>query len=149
MNRRIALSGLFSLAVAATAAAQMKPDDVIEYRRSAMTMVGWNFKPMGAMVKGKIPFDAREFAKRADRVALLTPQLLEGFAKASDKGAETDAKPEIWTHFDDFQSKLNDLINESKTLSEVAKSGDEGTMKEQFKKLGGTCKACHDKYKAE
>jgi cytochrome c556 len=149
MNQRIALSGLFSLAVAATAAAQMKPDDVIEYRRSAMTMVDWNFKPMSAMVKGKIPFDAREFAKRADRVALLTPQLLEGFAKGSDKGAETDAKPEIWTHFDDFQSKLNDLINESKTLSEVAKSGDEGTMKEQFKKLGGTCKACHDKYKAE
>jgi cytochrome c556 len=149
MNRRIALSGLFSLAMAATAAAQMKPDDVIEYRRSAMTMVGWNFKPMSAMVKGKIPFDAKEFAKHAERIALLTPQILEGFAKGSDKGAETDAKPEIWTHFDDFQSKLNDLINESKALSEAATAGDEGKMKEQFKKLGGACKACHDKYKQE
>ena len=149
MNRRVALSGFFALAMAATAAAQMKPDVVIEYRRSAMTMVGWNFGPMGAMVKGKIPFDAKEFAKRAERIEFLAPQALEGFAKGSDKGAETDAKPEIWMHFDDFQSKLDDLINESKTLSEVAKSGDEGKMKEQFKKLGGTCKACHDKYKQE
>ena len=80
---------------------------------------------------------------------MLAPQVLEGFAKGSDKGAETDAKPEIWTHFEDFQSKWNDLVSESKTLSEVAKTGDEAKMKGQFKKVGGACKACHDKYKAE
>jgi len=34
-------------------------------------------------------------------------------------------------------------------MSEVAKGGDEAKMKEQFKKLGGTCKACHDKYKQD
>jgi len=136
---------------AATAFAQMKPEAVIEYRRSVMTMVGWNFGPMSAMVKGKIPFDANEFAKHAERIEFLAPQALEGFAKGSDKakGAETDAKPEIWTNFEDFKSKLNDLIEQSKALSAVAKTGDEAKMKEQFKKLGGACKACHDKYKAE
>jgi cytochrome c556 len=132
-----------------TAFAQMKPEAVIEYRRSVMTMVGWNFGPMGAMVKGKIPFDAKEFTKHAERIEFLAPQALEGFAKGSDKGAETDAKPEIWTNFEDFKSKLNDLIEQSKALSAVAKTGDEAKMKEQFKKLGGACKACHDKYKAE
>jgi len=135
--------------VAASAVAQMKPDVVIEYRRSAMTMIGWNFSPMSAMVKGKIAFDAKEFAKRAERIEFIAPQVLEGFAKGSDKGAETDAKPEIWTHFDDFQAKWNDLVDQSKALAEVAKGGDEAKTKEQFKKLGGACKACHDKYKAE
>ncbi len=149
MNRRIVLCVTLALGFAATAVAEMKPDVVIGYRRSVMTMVGWNFSPMSAMVKGKIPFDAKEFAKHADRIAFLAPQALEGFAKGSDKGAETDAKAEIWTHFDDFQSKLNDLISESKTLSDVANTGDEAKMKDQFKKLGGACKACHDKYKAE
>lgn len=134
---------------AVTAAAQMKPDAVIGYRRSAMTMIGWNFGPMNAMVKGKIAFDAKEFAKHAERVQFLAPQVLEGFAKGSDKGAETDAKPEIWTHFDDFRSKFNDLVEQSKTLAEVATGGDEAKMKEQFKKLGGACKACHDKYKQD
>ena len=149
MIRRVALLAALSFATAASALAQMKPADVIDYRRSAMTMIGWNFAPMKDMVKGKAPFDTTEFAKHAERIALLTPQVLEGFAKGSDKGAETDAKAEIWTHFDDFQSKLDDLIKESKAMSEVAKGGDEAAMKDQFKKLGGACKACHDKYKKE
>ena len=149
MVPRRALPALALVAIAATAAAQMKPDVVIAYRRSAMTMIGWNFGPLSAMVKGKIAFDAKEFARHADRIAFLAPQVLEGFAKGSEKGAETDAKPGIWTHFDDFQSKLNDLIEQSKALSDVAQSGDEAKMKDQFKKLGGACKACHDKYKQD
>lgn len=149
MSLRIAMLIPLTIGFAATAVAQMKPDAVIEYRRSVMTMVGWNFKPMGDMAKGKTPFDAKEFAKHAARIEFLAPQALEGFAKGSDKGAETDAKPEIWTHFDDFKSKLNDLIEQSRTMSEVAKGGDEAKMKEQYKKLGGACKACHDKYKQD
>lgn len=149
MIQRVALLAVLAFGSTATALAQMKPEAVIEYRQSAMTMIGWNFSPMSAMVKGKIPFDAKEFAKHAERIAGLTPQVLEGFAKGSDKGAQTDAKPDIWANFDDFQSKLNDLVNESKTMSEVAAGGDETKMKEQFKKLGGACKACHDKYKKE
>jgi cytochrome c556 len=147
MIKRAMVFAAITFGIAATAIAQMKPDEVIEYRRSVMTVVGWNFKPMNAMVKGKIPFDAKEFAMHAERVAVMAPQALEGFAKGSDKGAETDALPEIWTHFEDFQSKLDDLVNESKAMSEVAKTGDEAKMKDQFKKLGGACKACHDKYK--
>jgi len=149
MAPRSAMLLLLTCGIAATAVAQMKPDVVIGYRRIVMTMVGWNFGPMAAMVKGKIPFDAKAFAEHAERVAFLAPQALEGFAKGSDKGAETDAKPDIWINFEDFKSKLTDLINESKTLSDVAKTGDEAKMKEQFKKVGGTCKACHDKYKQD
>ena len=137
----------FCFAVAAFA--QIKPEKVIHYRQSIMTLIGWNFSPLGAMANGKIPFDAKEFSKHTERLAFFTPQVLEGFAKGSDKGAETDAKPEIWTDFDDFQAKLNDLIAETKALNEIAKSGDETKMKEQFKKTAGTCKACHDKYKAD
>jgi cytochrome c556 len=147
MFRRITILAALALATAATAAAAIKPEVVIDYRQSAMTMIGWNFGPMAGMAKGKIPFDAKEFAKHADRIAFLAPQVLEGFAKGSDKGAETAAKPDIWANFDDFQSKLNGLIDESKALSEVSKTADEAKMTAQFKKLGEACKACHDKYK--
>ena len=149
MFRRTALFAAIALGSAATAVAQMKPEVVIDYRQSVMTIIGWNFGPMGAMVKGKIPFDAKEFAKHAERVAMMAPQALEGFAKGSDKGAKTSAKEDIWTHFDDFQSKLDDLVRESRTLADVSKTGDEAKMKELFKKVGGACKACHDKYKEE
>lgn len=148
--RRAALPlSLLLLAASATANAQDKPEDIIRYRQSAYTVLLWNWMPMNAMVRGRIPFDAAEFARRADRVAALTPQLLEGFPEGSGTGAPTEAKPEIWTDFADFTVKMKDLERESAALSTVAKSGDEAKMREQFAKVGGACKACHDKYKAE
>lgn len=131
------------------ATAQHKPEQVIHYRQSAMTMIGWNFGTLAAMVKGKTAWDAQEFALRADRISSLAPQVLEGFVKGSDKGATTDAKPGIWTNFDDFKSKYDDLLTQSKALSEAAHGGDAAAMKEQFKKTAEACKACHEKYKAD
>lgn len=139
----------FFLALATSASGEIKPDLAIAYRRSAMTMIGWNFAPISAMVKGKTAFDAKDFAKRAERIAILSDQIFEGFPPGSDKGAETDAKAEIWTHYEDFQSKVADLARESKALDEVVKTGDETKMKDQFKKMAGTCKGCHEKYKAD
>jgi cytochrome c556 len=143
-----ALTALLS-AAAMNAIAQHKPDAVIHYRQSAMTLIGWNFSTLSAMVKGKQTWDAKEFALRAERIAQLAPQIQEGFAKGSDKGAETDAKADIWANPEDFQSKITDLIDASKALADVAKSGDEAKDKEEFKKLAGACKSCHDKYKAD
>jgi cytochrome c556 len=149
MKLALAAVIVFAAGICTNASAQHKPETVIHYRQSAMTLIGWNFGPMSAMVKGKHEWDAKEFALRADRLAALAPQIQEGFAKGSDKGAETDAKPEIWKNPEDFQAKVNDLVNESKALSAIAKSGDEAKMKEQFKKLAGACGSCHDKYKAD
>ena len=135
--------------VCITAAAQHKPENVIHYRQSAMTLIGWNFASLSAMVKGKLAWDAKEFSMRAERIASLAPQIQEGFAKGSDKGAETDAKPEIWANPEDFQGKVTDLINASKAFADIARSSDEAKTKEEFKKLAGACKNCHDKYKAD
>jgi cytochrome c556 len=140
---------LIAAGICAEAIAQPKPEDVIEYRQAAMTMIGWNFGALAAMVKGKTAWDAKEFSLRAERLHTLAPQALEGFAKGSDKGAQTDAKADIWTHPEDFRSKYDDLVTQTSALSEIAKTGDEAKMKEQFKKTGAACKACHEKYKAD
>ncbi|HEU4662740.1 MAG TPA: cytochrome c [Dokdonella sp.] len=138
-----------TVGIAAIATAAVKPETAIAYRQAGYTMLGWNFGPMAQMVRGKAPWDSAEFARRAERVALIAPQLLEGFPEGSDTGATTDAKPEIWKNMDDFKAKMNDLVEQSKRLAEVAKSGDEAKMKEQFKQTAGACKACHDKYRSE
>src|SRR5690349_3792907 len=93
-----------------TASAQHTPEDVIRYRQSAMTLMNWNARVLAAMVKGNMPFDKSEFAKHADRLASLAPQVFEGFVARSESGAVTDAKPDIWVHFDDFKIKLQDLL---------------------------------------
>jgi cytochrome c556 len=138
-----------TLGAAAVASAAVKPETAIAYRQAGYTMLGWNFGPMAQMVRGKTPWDAAEFARRAERVALIAPQLLEGFPEGSDSGATTEAKAEIWKNMDDFKLKMDDLVKQSKLLADVAKSGDEAKMKEQFKQTAGACKACHDKYRSE
>lgn len=137
------------LIAASQASAQAKPEDVIRYRKAQYTVLLWNWMPLNAMVRDRIPFDAAEFARRAARVAAVAPQLLEGFAEGSGEGAPTDAKPEIWKDFADFSAKMKDFERESASLAEVAKGGDEAAMRAQFAKVGGACKACHDVYKAE
>jgi cytochrome c556 len=149
MSRIVTVTTLAALFATAIAAAAVKPEAAIQYRQSVYTMIGWNFGPMAAMVQGKAPWDSAAFAKHAERIAFLTPQLLEGFPEGSDKGADTEAKPEIWKSMADFRSKMDDLVRESKTLADVSKGGDEAKMREQFKKTAGACKSCHDKYRSE
>jgi cytochrome c556 len=50
---------------------------------------------------------------------------------------------------DDFKLKMDDLVKQSRLLADVAKSGDEAKMKEQFKQTAEACKACHEKYRSE
>ncbi|HEX4481374.1 MAG TPA: cytochrome c [Rudaea sp.] len=149
MRPVLAVAALFGCVVCARAGAPVKPADVVHYRQSVMELVGWNFGPLAAMTKGKTAWDAKEFAIRAERIRSLSTQAIDGFTHGpADGGAETDAKPDIWNDFADFQTHLDDFINEAKTLDETARSGDEAKMKEQFHKTAATCKACHDKFKA-
>ena len=135
--------------LAAVATAAVKPESAIAYRQAGYTMLGWNFGPMAQMVRGKAPFDQAAFARHAERVAFLAPQLLEGFPTGSASGAPTEAKPEIWSDRAGFEAKMDALVEESRTLAEVARGGDEAAMKAQFGKTAETCKACHDAYREE
>jgi cytochrome c556 len=148
MKYVLAAASLLCLSASIRADGQNKPADVVHYRQDIMGVIGWNFAPLGAMVKKKTTWDAAAFAKRAERLEFLSTQVLEGFPNASTGGVETDAKADIWNNFDDFKSKLDDLVTETKNLNEAAKTGDETKMRDQFKKTAEACKACHEKYKA-
>lgn len=151
MKRKTVLSctaaALFTVCVGA--GAQIKPEDAVHYRQGVYTAMGWNFGPMAGMVKGEIPFDAKAFALRAERVAFLSTLPLEGFIPGSRVG-KTDAKQEIWDNMDDFKSKLETLQTEAAKLAEVAKTATAlDALKPQFGKVDQSCKDCHDEYKED
>jgi cytochrome c556 len=147
MQRLIAALLLFSCtSFTASVFAQAKPEDAIKYRRGVFAVMGWNFGPMAAMAKGDRPFDAADFARRAEIVAYMSKLPLEGFIAGSETG-ETKAKPEIWLDQDDFKAKLEKMQAEAAKLAEVAKKGDPAASKAQLGETGKACKACHDKYR--
>lgn len=123
-------------------------EQAVEYRQGVMNIVGWNFKPMGAMVKGKTAFDKAAFAAYANELQAATRlNLLSGFPEDSDESDETAAKAEIWMDWEDFQQKFKDLQQQAAALAKVAGEGDEEAVKQQFGKTAKTCKSCHKAYK--
>lgn len=146
--RKTLISLLATAVLAGPAAAADSPKDkAVKYRQAVMTVVGSNFKPMGAMVKGEIPFDAAVFARHASDLAAITGvDILRGFPEDSE-GGDSEAKPDIWLDWEDFKAKMEDMSRESAALAKVATGGDKGAIKAQFGKTAKTCKACHKAYK--
>jgi cytochrome c556 len=63
--------------------------------------------------------------------------------------AKTRAKPEIWQSSEDFAAKLRNFQAAARAFDAAARGSDVAAMTARFADLDGTCKACHDKYRAE
>ena len=143
------------LAALTAAVAQEKPpskaEQAIKYRQSVYKVILWNFGPVAAMAQGKIPYDAAEFARRAERVATMAPMLLEGYPEgtASEPGIKTRARPEIWENKAEFEKLMHDMENKTAALATVAKEGDFDKSKAAFGDAAGACKACHEKFRTD
>jgi cytochrome c556 len=138
------------VALAAPASAQFaKPEDAIKYRQSALSVMGTHFGRVGAMVNGRVPFDAKIAAENADIVADMAKLPWAAFGAGTDKGGNTRAKPEIWTEQAKFKEYSDKMTAESTKLAAAAKTGNLDTLKTAFGATAATCKACHDAYQAK
>lgn len=63
--------------------------------------------------------------------------------------AKTRAKPEIWQNAEDFAAKLRNFQVAARAFGAATRGNDLGAMNAKFADLNETCKACHDKYRAE
>lgn len=126
-----------------------KAEQAIKYRQSVYKVILWNFGPVAGMAQGKIPYDAADFARRAERVATMAPMLLEGYPAGSATGTTTRARPEIWEHMDEFKQLMKDMGGKAATLATISKDGDFETSKAAFLELANACKACHEKYRTD
>jgi len=156
MNRRplssilIAVAALAGLGTALPAAAQFaKPEDAIKYRKGAFTVMAAHFGRVAGMAQGKIPFDAKAAAHNAEIATFMSTLPYAGFGPGTDKGAETRAKPEIWTEMDKFNAAAKKMQDEMAKLNAAAKSGSLDAIKVAAGDVGKACKACHDDYRKE
>ena len=144
------LALLVGLAGAPAALSHLDSDAFnVSYRQSLFAIVGANFGPMSAMIKGEMPWDDAQFKSFADDLAATSKLNFErGFPSANQPG-KTRARPAIWENQDDFSAKLNDFRAAAAKLADAAAGNDKKAILEQFKATGGTCKACHDEYKSK
>ncbi len=133
-----------TLGTALPAAAQFaKPEDAIKYRQSALRVMGTHFARIGAMVNGRVPFDAAAAQQNADITTMMSTLPWQGFAAGTEGGK---AKPEIWKESAKFKELSDDMGKKKLALNAAAKTGNLDNVKTAFGATGASCKACHDAF---
>lgn len=140
----LTLSGSL-LALPALVSAQQDKDPNIDYRQKVMQSIGANIGAISDILKYSLPHtgNIQVHAEQMQQAASLVPS---AFEKNIAEGL-TDAKPGVWEEWDEFEEYAADLEDASAKLAEIAAGGEVGATVAQVKKVGDTCKQCHDEFR--
>ena len=139
-----------AVTVAVPASAQFaKPEDATKYRQGALFVMGQHFSRIGAMVNGRVPYDAKAATENAEVVAEMAKLPWAGFGPNTDKGLPTKAKAEIWTEQAKFKEHNEKLVGETSKLLAAAKTNSLDNLKVAFGSAANTCKGCHDNFRKD
>jgi cytochrome c556 len=62
-------------------------------------------------------------------------------------GIKTAAKPEIWSRAKEFRAAQDAFARQAAVFQKAVAGGDAGAVRFEARKLGGTCKSCHDTFR--
>lgn len=146
MKLRIAsLAATAALMVSFSAQAQFaKPEDAIKYRQSALSVMANHTGRLGAMVNGRVPFDAKVAQDNAHVIAVVAALPWSGFGAGTEGGK---AKANVWSDAAKFKAGGDKLAADAAKLDAAAKSGNLDQIKAAFGAYAGNCKTCHDEFR--
>lgn len=144
----IALTALI-VAVGATSLAAT-PAQTVESRQQGLKAVGEAMKTIKDQLTADKP-DAGAIKAAGTKVRTASDDFNTWFPKGTGPvaGVETDAKPEIWTHPDDFTEKTRAFQAEAAKLVALTDAGKLDGLRDEARKVGKTCAACHDSYRVK
>ncbi len=133
--------GLVLVAGVAFAETEATDANVIA-RQDLMKSFGGAAKTLGGMAGGEMAFDAAAAeAAKATLIAASAEIAAKFEVNAADPGSE--AKPDVWTNWDDFVLKGKALNDAATALDASTVEGIQAGMGA----IGGACKACHTAYR--
>lgn len=122
---------------------------IMHARHEGMETIGKDFKVLHREFDSPSP-DLALIRTAAGQIAGLSGEASGWFpAGTGPEVGKTGAKPEIWADPHDFSEKLGAFQHAAATFSAATTRNDVEAMKTRYADLGGTCKACHDKYRME
>jgi cytochrome c556 len=119
-----------------------------EKRTEAMKSNGKNFGAIGKVVKGEMAYSP-ELVDNAEAIHQTSMMLKELFKGGETGDPKSRAKPEIWSDWNDFEAKIEELQETSEKLVAATKTGDVEQITVAAKAAGGACGGCHKLYRTE
>ena len=124
-------------------AAHAENQDTIDYREAIMKQLDAEAAAIGMIVSGQVPADS--LALQAKAFANSAKSALKAFEPRVPGG---EAKPEVWTKWDDFSKRMQAFAQKSEEMAKVSESGDVQRVTELVTDAM-PCKACHKVYRNE
>ena len=146
MKRKPIALGLLLATATAALAHQGVQNPAVKARMDEMSAIAENMKTLGQMSKGATEFDAavaRSAAAAIAEHAAATPGLFE----ANETDPKSEARPEIWSNFEDFATKATEL--ETIAIGFSTSINDATDLSAAMGALGANCKSCHSVYRIE
>lgn len=150
MKKTFALLAGLAIFASPPAFAQDDFSGHLKARQGQFRILAINLGILGGMAKGETPYDAEMAQHAADSLVAVSqiyepPLWPEGSDNMSLEG--TRALPSIWDEREDFLAKWAGLGEAVSGMQQVAATGQEA-IGPALGKVGGACKACHDKHRA-
>jgi len=141
--RRLIVLPLLLCATAAIAA----PTNIVGTRIAGFRELGAAFKAVNDGLRGEpqtilIQQSARQIRNAASQMPGWFPQ-----GSGPRPGVKTASKAEIWTQQPKFKAAQDAFIAQAARFQQVANSGNAAAMRVEARKLGATCKGCHDSFR--
>ena len=124
-----------------------KPEDAIQYRKSAMSLMGHHFKGMAMVVKGQRDYDREGFSREATLFETLSKLPWEAFAvEGSDKG-DTTMTAAALKNPDAFREETRRFEDAVGAYIQAAESGNLDAIRNTFGRVAKSCKSCHEAFR--
>lgn len=149
----VLVAAVIAVASVVVHAADGPYDKAIQARQAMFQTMGFNIGVLAAMAKEKVPYDAAvasEAASNIDAAANFGQSQMwpPGSDSETDGNATNRALPALWENFPDVGKKGEALTTASAAMVAAAGEG-LGVLQGAMGDLGGSCKGCHDDYRAE
>ena len=145
MNRITRTLSALSLSVLplVSVVAQADDEDTIAYRKHIMKTLDEQTNAIGMILSGVIPADNLQL--HMDAIATTAAMALRSFEPNVPGG---DAKPEVWSNWEDFSARMADFEKKTANMARVAREeGPENAGELAIEALD--CKSCHEVYNSK
>jgi len=141
----IALAAILGCLATTAVLAQQEPQAV---RQTLMKGIGQSVGALGGIAKGERPYDAETVRTALTTIDANIRAFPDQFPEGSERGMDTEAKPEIWSNRDDFEAKASKLEQRSSSLLADLPRGQQDVQK-AVQAMGQICSDCHESYRAK
>ncbi|MCT4654926.1 MAG: cytochrome c [Cohaesibacter sp.] len=151
--RKIILAAATACLFASPALAADDPKlEAVEARQGYYKLLGANMGVLAGMAKGEIEYDAEKAKLHAGNIAKLSETNISFLyipgTSAEDMAGKTRALPAIWKDMPGVGAAAKKYVEAAANIAKVAGEG-RASLGGGVKMLGGSCKGCHDNYRAK